>query len=215
MDLRTLVQNTPARGGNSTWVAARSTPDGAQYVAPWQAALAIEGRLFGSNHGVLTTPLTFLVYAANRPDAWVRVPDATAIFPLSVAVILEDAAGTDTEVRVSIAQNDIGNGTSTASTGPLNLRTDAPVTSNCVVRHLATGDTTAETNPFEIYRAEYGTAEAASTGPQAIWTADKAGFYPLIIGAGSLIVYVAATTTQATGFVQCVWAEFTESSLAV
>lgn len=164
--------------------------------------LIIAGRGYVANMGSVTTPLTFLATAANRPDAWVRVPTGTTIFPLRVTVALESMAGTVTEIDVRMAQNDIGNGSSSAaSVGPLNLRTDALVTSNCVARQLATADTTAETNPVSLWRRTYASAGAAGSEPNGAEVAMEAMGYPMLVGPASLVIFVAATTTQATGFV--------------
>ena len=54
---------------------------------------AKEGRVFVANMGSVTTPITFLVTAANRPDAWIRVPSGTTIIPISVHVTLEARLG--------------------------------------------------------------------------------------------------------------------------
>lgn len=211
-DMRYIPDVTPQRQTSDTdnWAAWRGTRDGAPSVIDWATARSMEGRVFGANMGSLTTPLTFLVYGANRPDAWLRVPDATAIIPLYVNVALEDAAGTDTEIFIIVAANDIGNGTSTAATaGPVSWRTDAPVTSAVTARHLATADTTAATTPIEVFRTTYGSAEGTGNDARNVLWAPRVP--PVLMGPASLIVYVAATTTQATGFVQFAWVEVPEN----
>ena len=192
----------------------RVARDGALFTAGWYDAHAMEGRLFGATMGSVTTPLTFLITAANRPDAWIRVPDGTMILPVSVGVVLEDFAGTDTEIDLRIAQNDIGNGTSSAATvGPLSLRTDAPITSNCVARQLATGDATAETNPLTIYRHQVSTANAAGNDAAGqLHISREMMSYPVLVGPATIELFVAATTTQATGYAWFTWIEFAERS---
>lgn len=192
----------------------RGTRDGAIFTADWYEAHALEGRVFGANMGAVTTPITFLVTAANRPDAWIRVPDGTMILPLSINIVLEDFAGTDTEMDVRIAQNDIGNGTSSAADiGPRSMRTDAPVSSNCVARQLATGDTTAETNPMSIWRKTVNTANAAGNdNAGSVWVSRYEMGYPVLVGPATWELFVAATTTQAVGFVVMTWVEFAERS---
>src|SRR3972149_616041 len=126
------------------------------------------GRGFVANFGCVTTPLTFLVSAANRPDAWLRVPAATSIIPLMVNVALEAYAGTATEIDLRMAANDIGNGTSSAaSVGPLSMSPgdDNGVATNVVARQLATGDTTTETTPISLYRRTYASVGAAGSEP--------------------------------------------------
>ena len=46
-----------------------STRDGAMFVNSWYEKQALRGRVVAANMGSITTPLTFLVTAANRPDA--------------------------------------------------------------------------------------------------------------------------------------------------
>ena len=217
--MASIIVNAAERGSVSrvsegAQLQLRGTRDGALFTADWYEAHALEGRVFGANMGGVTTPLTFLVTAANRPDAWIRVPDGTMILPLSVNVVLEDFAGTDTEIDIRTAQNDIGNGTSSAATvGPQAMRTDAPITSNSVARQLATGDTTAETNPLSIWRKTVNTANAAGNdNAGSVWVSRAQMGYPVLVGPSTLQVFVAATTTQATGFVVIHWVEFAERS---
>ena len=206
-DIRLAPRVTPAAvTADQGYMAVQGFRDGSISVATFKQRMAAAGRLFTANMGSVTTPLTFLVTAANRPDAWVRVPSGTAIMPVYAGVTLESAAGTVTEIDVRIAQNDIGNGTSTAaSVGPVSQRTDAPVTSNCTARHLATADTTAETNPLSIYRRTYARADEAGID----WRGIEKDFEPspLLIGAATWEIFIAATTTQATGFVVMSWIE--------
>ena len=137
------------------------------------------------------------------------MPSGTTILPLNVVVALEAFAGTVTEFDIRQTWNDIGNGTSTAaSVGPQSLRGDTLFTSACVARQLATADTTAETNPISLWRDSVPTASAAGNdlaGRKTI-TRDMLG-YPVLIGPASLEVFIAATTTQATGFVIFTWIE--------
>lgn len=186
--------------------ALRGLRDGTISMADLLQVLIMEGRGYVATMGSVTTPLTFLVTAANRPDAWLRVPSGTAIIPLAVETVLESAAGTATEIDVRLAQNDIGNGTSSAATaGPFNLRSDAPRSSLVTPRQLATGDTTAETNPVTLHRRCFPLAQASGLGPYEDFWLPTPG--PILIGPATLEVYVAATTTQATGFVTFCWVE--------
>lgn len=163
-----------------------------------------------ANCGSVTTPLTFLTTAANRPDAWLRVPAGRAIMPVLVQVVLETSTGSATEIDVRMCQNDIGNGTSSAATvGPISTRTDnAGITSLVVPRQLATADTTAETAPVSLYRRTFGPVSDITTPGSANrgidWEPNTA---PLLVNASTLEVFIAATTAQATGFVIFHWVE--------
>lgn len=201
---------SPARNtaDSDTMTLLRCTRDGTLFTADYFESLAMQGRIFSANMGTVTTPLTFLITAANRPDAWIRVPSGTAILPIKATVVLESAAGTVTEIDVRIAQNDIGNGTSSAAdVGPRAHRTDAPLASLCTARQLATGDTTAETNPLSIYRRTYARADEAGIDWRGIEVTRELMGYPLLLGAATWEVFVAATGTQATGYVVLTWAE--------
>lgn len=197
----------------------RLNRDGSLYVVDHFESLAEQGRVFASNHGTLTTPLTFLALATNRPDAWIRNPSASGVFakPMRIKVALEAAAGTVTEIEVRLSKNDIGNGTSTAaSLGPVSTRTDSGYTAACIPRHLATGDTTAETTPVTLWRSSYPFAQATAEGNDPLGfeiTREMLG-NPVMDENSSLIVFISATTTQATGFVVFQWAEVPVNDLS-
>jgi hypothetical protein len=204
---------TPGRlTKDHSWLGARGLRDGSLVTANYLDALAQEGRVFTANMGSVTTPLTFLVTAANRPDAWIRVPANTAILPIKVVVSLEAMTGTATELDVRMASNDIGNGTSSAaSVGPLSVRSDNPITSACTARQLATADTTAETTPMTLYRREFIRADDAGSDSKGIEVTREMMGFPVLVGAASWEVFVAATTNQATGFVVMTYAEVPSS----
>ena len=216
LQMQPAVQPVPTGSGGTTgdggYRIVQGFREGTISTVDFKQRMIAAGYGFVANMGSVTTPLTFLITGANRPDAWLRVPDGRAIMPIFVGVTLESMAGTVTEIDLRIAQNDIGNGTSSAATvGPINLRTDsAGLGSGLVVpRQLATGDTTAETNPVSIYRRTYIRADDAGSDWKGIEWAPAAS--PLIIGAGTLELFVAATTTQATGFVVMQWIETPET----
>ena len=207
------IVKTPSRVAEGSNIRQRLTRDG--ITIPYLENLAMQGRIFSANMGTVTTPLTFLVTAANRPDAWIRVPDGTAILPIKCTVVLESAAGTVTEIDVRICQNDIGNGTSSAAdVGPLSLRTDSPVTSGCTARQLATVDTTAETSPVSLYRRTYARADEAGIDFRGIEVTREQMGYPILMGAATWEVFIAATATQATGYVIMTWAEVPETDFS-
>lgn len=215
--MASIILNAAERGSiqrvaEGASLQARGTRDGALFVANWYEAHALEGRIFSANMGSVTTPLTFLITAANRPDGWLRVPDGTMIIPLVCTVALEAFAGTVTEIDVRTAQNDIGNGTSSAaSIGPQANHTGAPYASTVVARQLATADTTAETAPLSVWRKQIPTANAAGNDAAGSFTVTREMMgYPVLVGPATWEVFVAATTTQATGYLIFHWMEFVE-----
>ena len=64
--LNAAERTAVTRIGEGVNLQARGTRDGALFTASWYEAHALEGRIFGANMGSVTTPLTFLVTAANR-----------------------------------------------------------------------------------------------------------------------------------------------------
>ena len=184
----------------------RGLRDGSLSGADWLQVLLLEGRGYVANFGAVTTPLTFLITADKRPDAWLRVPSGVTILPLAVETVLEAAAGTATEIDIRLAHNDVGDGTSSpASVGPMNLRSDAVGGSLVTPRQLATGDVTAETSPISLHRRTFPLAQASGLTPyEDLWLPRPC---PILVGPATLEVFVAATTTQATGFVIIRWIE--------
>ena len=199
--------NTFLPGPNASRRALEITRDGALFTAGFTLKAALMGRVFHVNVGTVTTPVTFLTTAANRPVWVIRVPSGTSILPVKIEHVLEAAAGTATELDIRIAQNDIGNGTSSAAdVGPINARTDAPYTSLCTARKLYTGDATAETNPVSVHRQTWPLAQATGLIPYADYWKPEPG-EAIVVGPGSLEALLAATTTQATGYVQITYVE--------
>jgi hypothetical protein len=183
--------------------------DGTISTTDFFARMAKAGRMVTTNFGTVATQLTFLAQAANRPDFWVRVPSGTAIIPFAVGVALGAYAGTVTTFDLRIAQNDIGNGTSTAaSVAPTTTRTDLAYTPATTARQLATADTTAETNPLTIHKRTINTANAAGNdGAGSFVVTNEMMGHPLLIGAATLEAFIWATTTQATGYAYMTYVE--------
>lgn len=198
--------NTLLPMGNNGLRDLECTRDGALFTADMFLKLGLQGRIMVASFGSVTTPLTFLVTAANRPDWVIRVPSGTAIIPISVDITLEAAAGTATEIDIRICSNDIGIGTSTAATVLTSTRTDNPFTPATAGRHLYTADATAETTPVSVHRKTFPLAQASGLMDYSDFWRPEFGEI-VVVGAGSFLGYIAATTTQATGFVVVKYAE--------
>ena len=213
-DLKAFTRNTSVDRVPTGWTNLRSSPDGALYRVDYGFSLGVEGRTFAANMGVVTTPLATAATTAivnTTPHAWIRVPDGTAIIPLYAKVVVEShSITTQGEISVLIAQNDIGNGTSTAATaGPISLNTAAPVTSACTARNLATGAATAPTSPLELTRFSF----AASAVDQIfIWDAAKLGVFPVVRGAGTWAIYLGGNAVNY--YAQMIWAELAEAGIS-
>lgn len=185
----------------------RGTTDGALFTLDWLSALAMEGRVFQASVGSATTPATFKTgYTTAQPEIAIDVPSGTTIIPVRIQVHLEDSAGTDNEIVAVTSSTAVGAGTSTAVT-PKSTRTDQPIATGCSVYSLYSGNGTAPTVVNEFWRHGYAFADT-TLGPLKVYEYDvRVAPVQMIVGAGSLAVYVGATTTAPAGYIKVVWAE--------
>src|SRR3990167_7653943 len=118
-DIRYIAAtSSPTRvSSDGPYLAVQGTRDGAIFTADWFLARSLEGRLFGANSGVGTTPVTFAgAYDADAPDLHVDVPSGTLIVPCYIMVKYE-AIGTESELEViGLASATGGTATGTALT---------------------------------------------------------------------------------------------------
>ena len=213
-DLRGFNQNlTPGR--NSGWGAIRRTADGALYIAEHVRALSIEGRIFGAHFGTLTTPLATAATTAIttlRPMAWLRVPDGTAIIPLTVNLLVESAgATTQGEALLGIATSDVGNGTSSAGTSGalgVSLNSAAPISSTVIPRQLATADVSAD-YALELKRFSFA---ASAVNQDFSWQAAQELVPSVLRGAATLMLYIGGNAVNF--YCQMQWIELPESAVS-
>lgn len=191
--------------------------DGSVVVKPWHQDLIARGKVFTVNFGTDTTVLTFKVgYDEDQPQAVIRVPANLIVVPLFVNVVLEDSAGTDNEIILGVAQNDIGNGTSTDETKVQNLRGDNPAPSKCTFRELYTANSSALTRKIELMRRTYPFADATTDPFKEFNWSYLTHPAPMVGGTsdgGSLILWIAGTTTAPAGFATVTFAEFTKAEM--
>ncbi len=188
--------------------AVEGTRDGAIFVADYKMKMGLQGRIFVANTGSVTTPATFLVTAANRPDFVLRVPLGTTCVPFLLNIAIETTTGTVNECDLRICKNDIGNGATSAAAdvGPISCRTDAPVVSNVIPRQLYAADATAETSPISIYRRTFPLANATALIDYTIYW--EPTYAPMLVGPASFEVFLAGTGAQSTGYLVCNWMEW-------
>lgn len=213
-DIRAFIQNlSVGRASSGAYGGLRMTPDGALYTADVLMSAAIEGRVFGMNSGVVTTPAQTAATTAltnTIPSSFVRVPDGTLIVPIYARLVVESSgATTQGEASLLIAQNDVGTGGGAAAgsgAAPINLNTASPVTSNCTPIQIATAST-APTNPLELFRASW----AASAVNQTFeWVGRDSGLTPVVRGAGTWGFYIGGNAVNF--FSTLIWAEFPETT---
>ena len=200
---------TPGRHtADGSQLGIRALREGSISVADFLVGAGYEGRIFGVNAGSVGTPIASAAttaIAAQRPMAWVRVPDGTLIIPLYASIVVESTgATTQGEIAMATSQNDVGNGTSTAIT-PVSLNAAAPKTTNCTARRSSTGDCTAETNLHEVTRWSFA---ASAVDQRFTWTFKDSGVPLILRGAASWLVYIGGNAVNS--FTSLIWVELPE-----
>ncbi len=206
------VTTSKSRSGNGVSRRVTGTRDGAIYTLDWVSAMALEGKLFQTSHGTVTTPITFIAYDADRPDFSLDVPTGVAAFLTRIQVHLETSAGTITEIIATTSTNVIGDGTATDLT-IFSTRRNSGISSSCLAYGTHTADATVPANTNEFWRAGYAFADT-TTDPFKIfeWNYQQ-GNPQLLVGPAGLQIHVSATTTQATGYIKVAWAELASSEI--
>ena len=216
----TIGTQLSADGGN---VQAHALRDGSLLSVPWYIGLVAGGKVHGVQSGSATTPTTFnATYGAAEPDLYIYVPANTYIIPLMMAIQFEDT-GTAQVMDVFAAYSSNGDSavTGTALTA-YNYKGDNTTATNCTCTGVVTSNGTTHlggSNFMEFWRPYAGFAEDAFNGSTswvnpaihgARWSALQE-VPPLIGGdaAGALSIF--ASGQAATGFISCVWAEFSSS----
>lgn len=223
-DLRGRAGQTgPRRISDGNPIDLRTTRDGTPFTADWYIALALEGRCFTANHGVGTTPVAVTSgYTAAKPDLYVIVPNNVVAIPLNLYITVEDTlAATAITDFIAVASGAATTGFAGATLTIMNVRTDAPLTSGCTACGTVTGTATtpATGNYYEFWRPQGGAlidnAAAAAGGYNATyqWNAKKAAAPPIIVGDGSLSVYVSTAAQASKVFLGATWAEIPESAV--
>ncbi len=212
---------------DSSLVEVRGTRDGAVFTAPWITALALEGRCFGMNTATGSSPDTFVdAYQAAKPDAYIAVPAGTTIIPVYIEISWED---TDVDTAkpmdcMAVLSSVVDTSAGGTSVTPHNMRTDAPIKSNCTCTATASTGTTPLTGNFlEFWRATAGltpdsyassTMQTAENNSRSVWAIGDALVPPVIVGSGSLSVHANKdVTTGITGWITIIWAEVPSNSI--
>ena len=209
-----VVEN-PTIGRQGDFLDLSLSRQGAQVTQDQVLAWAIAGRLFHAQQGDVATQLawTETAYDEDQPQFALTVPTGRTVIPVSLVLNIEDQAGTDNHYIWSTTTNSIGAGTSTSMTiSP--MRTDAPHSSACSAYSLYTGNATAATGLIEVARWVDPFGAAAGTSPfQLAWDIKTASNIPVLVGPATLQAHIIATSTDAEGFGEYVWAEFETPAL--
>ena len=193
----------------------RCGKDGSLFTADWFQSMAMEGRMFCAQAGVLTTPITWTATAANdqaKPAMFISVPDGTTIIPLEISLYME-AFGTDSLFECAAITGTGGVSAGGTAMSITNMRTDAPHTSLCTATSDLTGGTACTANVNEFWKsgvqkvATTATADDASMrNPDVFtWRYTDGMFAPVIKGAGQIMV--TQGSQAGTGFGRIIFVE--------
>ncbi len=215
-DLKIKGQTTgKSREANGNMIFVTGTRDGAIYTMDYILAAALEGRLFHTQVGTVTTPLaTHATTATLQPELVIDVPSGTAIIPVEIAVYLETFAGALADVVAMTSTALRGAGASTAGSA-LSTRTDRAVTSGCSIYHTYTGNAVAVAGTVEFWR--YGnpwiTATAEGNPIFKFEYSVQKNTPQVVVGPGSVSLCIGAATTGPTGFWTASWIEVPSSTI--
>ena len=223
-DLRFYAgQSTISRVASDTrLVGARSTRDGALFTAPWELALVMEGKVFGTQAGTVTTGIAgHATIDADQPEFAIRAAaDTLVIIPLrllALAQSFETTLGIH-ELMWAASNIDVANGTSTATAVAMNYNMSSSNAATAVTRHTysanGTDPLTADNHIELVRNAGVFDSDAATsgiTGLQALWCA-RDNIAPVLARTGSIVGYGGGGTT-ANFFFQAAWAEFTQAEI--
>lgn len=176
---------------------------------------AVLGRTFRCQQGDAGTRVAWVVtaYDENRPQFAITVPAGRVLIPLSLDITVEIQAGTFTHHIWSTTTNDIGTGTST-DLPVTNMRQDAPFATGVTAQGIYSADAVTATGLVELKRWVDPFVFAAAGAPRNLnWDIKNNSVVPIIVGPGTLQMHSFATTSDAEGYVEAVWAEFTTRDL--
>ena len=223
-DFRLLAgQSSVSRGRDTNFVGARGTRDGALFTAPWALALVMEGKVFGTNAGSVTTGIAgHAAIDADQPEMAIRAAsDSLILLPLYLLAAAESGATTlgVHEMMWAASNIDVANGTSTGLT-PLNMNFASSNAASAVARHTysANGTDPLTAGNFQELVRQSGLidSDAVTSGLQILsakWDVNSGGgVIPLIARTGSLVGY-GGGSTSAVFFMTAIWAEFQQSEI--
>jgi hypothetical protein len=210
-------QSSVERDSDGALKGLRGTRDGSAIFANWVQSLILEGRGFGAGIGLLSAAEALpnaQVITTLRPTLWIDVPDGTAIVPFFAAFQVEDTGGDAAlEATLGLHGTAPGAGTSdSADYGPVALRSDAPIASNCSAYQEATGDVSSDPN-VEVWRVwkseDNAAAPATSAGDSFEWRPKR---FPVVVGAGGISLTIGGDLIPIVS-AQIQWVEIPESAI--
>ncbi len=221
--IRREVSSVTRGTSDDKWMNVRGTRDGSMVTCDWFTGMAMEGRAFGINTGVDTSPDTFnAAYAAAEPDILITVPSGTTIIPVFIQVNMEDTGTAAVVDIVAVASSVYDAATTSDDLTIKNMRMDAPNSSLCsaVAVVTGTGTTPLTGNYVEFWRGAGGIAADAFNGnttptseliTRTAWNVKDSLVPPVIVGQGSLNVY--ASAQGGLGYITVIWVEVPSTSI--
>lgn len=210
-------QRNVGRSADGAKVKQRALRDGAAIIAPWETALALEGKVFTANIGVGASTVTGdATWAATTPDVYIQVPASIAIIPLAIDIHLATMID-DVDLDAFFMASSILDTTPTAGTTvtPVNHLINSGISSSCAVTSDNSGlddPTTGNYIEFARIATEFGAAPtfAATEDGQSLsykWSATNNGPPPIINGTGALLGWVTMGGSTSAYYCKVTWAE--------
>lgn len=222
--IRRQVSSVTRATDDDKWMNLRGTRDGAMISADWLTAMALEGRCFGVNSGTDTQAVTHnATYLATEPDMLITVPSGTTIIPVFIQTNFEDTDTPAVVDVVAVATSVYDAVTTDTDLTIYNMRMDAPYTSTCQavgVVQSTTAATPLDGNYIEFWRGAAGMAEDAFNSnltptneliTRAAWNIKDSLVPPVIVGEGSLYIYMSGT--KSIGFITAIWVELPSTAI--
>lgn len=148
----------------------------------------------------------------STPFLYVGVPSGTTIVPLEIRLTQGGSVANDAFTVIVIAENAAAYSSGGTAITPDNLRTDAPNSSVCTCYSGAT--ITAPDDDRALFAGIYSqnVADPDHSDESFFWTA-RNGVPPVIVGAGSLLIYAYVATTAPSLYFRVVWLELPTTAI--
>lgn len=178
----------------------------------------MEGKVFYTQQGNAATKLDFddTAYDADQPMFVLDVPTGLIVVPLSLAVTIEDMAGTANHILWSTTSVISGGGTSTGLS-IVNYRRDSAFATACKAYSKCTANVATQTGLIEVKHFYHPYASAGVTDGvdlhHHIWTANDPDM-PILYGPASIMMHCVGTTALE-GFGEYTWVELAASDMGL
>lgn len=197
-----------SRATDDTWVALRSSRDGAPIVLPWYVALAIEGKCYQVQLGTITAPLTGDVLITDtKAESAAEAATGYVLLPYKLNAEIEALGGTLPQVCLK----SVGALITTLGTAfvPLNLKLGGPAASGRAAV-AAAGGVTVAAELATTTRVIFSATQAVAAD-QIIH--EQFAVPHVLVGPAAVYLQVGSVTTGSTYFANYEYAELASTDV--